>query len=190
MNIQTPQSFHAIIQVFQAILSAHNVPIKTKKLETLFARTVGFNSANALYAAIPCGLELTSVRKTDGLKLLRQQFPHSRELEGNPLEELDMHFCSYASTYPTPFPVPHVVPSNDKYWYLTSEGWVLADRIPRTKVMLGINVFQVVLCTQGDGFLWFGSSQTVWDSSLSSLSSEKIMLRLRQEYGDWPAQTL
>ena len=101
-----------------------------------------------------------------------------------------MHFRSYSSVYPTSFPVPHLVPSNDEYWYLTSKGWVLADCIPRAKVVLGINVFQVVLCTKGDGFLWFGSSQTVWDSSLSSLSSEKKMLRFREEYGDWPAHTL
>ncbi|MEH0666312.1 hypothetical protein H4F18_01455 [Vibrio scophthalmi] len=187
MKIQSNRQFHSEIRTLKAILSSYDVPIKTNKLKELVARTFDFKSGNALYAAIPCLLEITPDKQQKFLEDLNRQFPQSRGLKLNPLKELDFYHHSYASTYNlNTNPVPSLVPQNQTYWHLTSDGWISNETLQRTKVVLGGNVFKIVLETKGDDYLHFGTYNIVWDSYTSTFASERKMLSLEQEYGEWP----
>ena len=194
MKISSKNEFHSLVSSLRSLLSENEVNIKTSRAQELLSRSLGYKSANGLYASLPVEIDLTHKVFEVFDRILQEKHEASDTSGAVILRELESTHRSYsthwdcdAKCYPTQ------LSETENYWYLTNGGWLPWKDMDFAKMRVELNIYKVVHSNFGsflDELSFSGSARPIWTADIASNAFEVEAARLEREYGDMPDKDL
>lgn len=185
MKINSKPDFHSLVSNIKHFLLSQKIQVKTTRLQELFAKSLGFNSANGLLASIPCDFNFNQDFFDDFNTNLRET--HNSVLKDqksflNIFNDLSLSNMNEFSEQIQPV---------DKFniWYLTESGWINKKRAVLSDLKIGVNVYAVVESgvkpyPSYEGYT--SGAYYLWDSSACDEDFDRKADELIKKFGNFP----
>ncbi|MBY7898707.1 hypothetical protein KW478_19625 [Vibrio fluvialis] len=192
MKIGIKSELHSVVSSLKSNLALSEIPVKTTKLQEVFANALGYKTFNGLLHALPIEIGITDAVDSKFEKLLKEKFNLSehQSMQHKWLHQLDdkhetysSHYSSDKSCYPTS------LRDGENYWYLMEDGWKQWSEMDFSTMKVELNIFEVAVSQLwGDPEKSFGghSCRPIWDASIASFEFENKAERLIRQYGHTP----
>ena len=194
MKISAKKEFHSLVSSLRSLLANEGVEIKTSRAQELLSRSLGYNSANGLFASLPVDITLTDEVFRAFDRLVRGKHSVVGVDAASILQSLERAHRSYSTVWKSDIRCyPKELSENENYWYLTEHGWVPWSQVDFTKMKVELNIYKVVHSHFGpflDGHSSSGSARPIWTADIASNSFEHEAAKLEREFGDMPDKNL
>ncbi|WP_305965623.1 hypothetical protein [Marinobacter salsuginis] len=194
MKISSKNEFHTLVSSLRSLLSENGVNIKTSRAQELLSRSLGYKSANGLYASLPVEIDLTH-KVFEVFDWILQEKHEASDTSGAViLRELESTHRSYSTRWGSDAKCyPTQLSETENYWYLTNDGWLPWKDMDFARMRVELNIYKVVHSNFGpflDEHSFSGSARPIWTADIASTAFEVEAARLEREYGDMPNKDL
>lgn len=190
MKISSKIEFHSIVTKLRSLLECEGIRLKTTSAQEVLARSIGFKSANGLYAALPKDVALDEAACQEFSRILAEC--HGKELSfeevASLLDTLVEDYTSYSTTWNGDENCyPSSISADQNFWYLTEGGWIHWKNMDFKKMKVELNIYAVVSSgvRHPDSFFVPGAHY-VWSPILGTDVFETQGRRLMKQYGQFP----
>ncbi len=185
MKIVSKQEFNSLASSLKSSLAALNAPVKTSRLQDIFAQSLGYKSANGLLnSGLPKDFVLTEEQGVRLSTLLAQNHNITNVDGYSLLRELESKHQSYSTVRGSDHKCyPSEISENENYWYLTENGWLPWCEMDFSKMRVELNIYRVV---HASSHAFGGSARPIWTADIGSYEFEIEARRLERKFGDWP----
>ena len=146
MKISSIPEFHSLVRTLRTTLFEASIPVKTSRAQELLAQSLGFKSANGLFAALPLDVNLTDQMCITFQDLLSAR--HNVKLDHAPglLRYVEREHKSISTTWGSDKACyPKKLLPNENFWYLTDDGWIPWSNMDFNKMRVELNIYKLSL---------------------------------------------